>query len=97
MSYHQRRSKRLKGYNYYSNGIYFVTICVDHNEDILGRINNNKMVLNEFGIIARDEWIKTSQFRTYVELDTFIFMPNHIHGIIKIVPAVGATGSVAHF
>jgi REP element-mobilizing transposase RayT len=96
MSYHQRRSKRLKGYNYCSTGIYFVTICTDHSENVFGRIKNNKIILNKFGITAQNEWIKTSQIRTYVELDAFIIMPNHLHGILKILPAVGAIRWVAH-
>jgi REP element-mobilizing transposase RayT len=95
MSYHQRRSKRLKVYDYCSNGLYFITICTDFNDNVFGRIENEKVVLNNFGLIVKEEWIKTSQIRTNVELDAFIIMPNHIHGIIKIVPAVGAIGSIA--
>jgi putative transposase len=96
MSFHQRRSKRLIGYNYDSIGIYFVTICTNNNENTFGRIENKKVILNNFGLIAQDEWIRTPQIRTNVALDAFIIMPDHLHGIIKILPAVGATGSVAH-
>ena len=51
---------------------------------IFGHINNHKMVLNKNGLIARGEWIKTARIRTHVELDAFIVMPNHVHGIIVI-------------
>ena len=51
---------------------------------IFGKIKNGKMILNDFGIIARREWIRTARIRTYVELDAFIIMPDHVHGIIAI-------------
>jgi REP element-mobilizing transposase RayT len=51
---------------------------------ILGHIKNGKAVLIDSGIIACREWIKTAQIRTYVDIDAFIIMPNHIHGIIVI-------------
>ena len=41
-------------------------------------------MLNEFGIIARNEWMKSSEIRSEIELDEFIIMPNHIHGIVRI-------------
>ena len=84
MDYRKRRSIRLNGYNYCSSGIYFVTICTQGRENVFGRIENKKIVLNKFGIVARNEWIKTSHIRTYVELDAFIIMPNHVHGILVI-------------
>ncbi|HNR01719.1 MAG TPA: hypothetical protein PKK59_04215 [Anaerolineaceae bacterium] len=42
------------------------------------------MRLNDSGIIAREEWFRTTELRPYVDLfeDEFIVMPNHIHGII---------------
>ena len=82
MSYHQRRSKRLKGYNYCSTGIYFVTIRTKGIDNILGRIENRKVFLNKHGLIAYDEWINTSHIRTNVQLDAFIIMPDHIHTIL---------------
>jgi len=96
MSYHQRRSIRLRGYNYCSSGIYFVTIRTKDSDNIFGYIENRKVILNKFGKIAFDDWINISQIRTDMELDTFVIMPDHIHGIIKILPAVGATDPVAH-
>ena len=96
MSYHQRRSIRLRGYNYCSSGIYFITIRTSGIHSIFGHIQNRKVILNKFGKIAFDDWNNISQIRTNVELDTFIIMPDHIHGIIKFLPAVGATDPVAH-
>jgi hypothetical protein len=78
MSYHQRQSIRLRGYNYCSSGIYFVTIRTKDSDNIFGHIENRKVILNKFGKIAFDDWINISQIRTNVELDTFIIMPDHI-------------------
>jgi REP element-mobilizing transposase RayT len=84
MGYRGRRSIRLAWYDYRTVGFYFVTICTNNKENVFGWIENNKMVLNKYGIIARNEWIKISQIRTYVALDIFIIMPDHVHGILKI-------------
>jgi len=54
-----------------------------------------KNILNKYGVIARDEWVKIAQIRKNVQLDRFIIMPDHMHGIL-IIKNVGATGSVAH-
>ncbi len=88
----QRRSIRLKGYDYSQPGAYFVTI-VAHNRDCLfGRIMNKKIVLSKYGSVVEKEWRKTSKIRKEIELDTFIIMPNHLHGIFIILPSVRATG-----
>ena len=42
------------------------------------------MILNDFGKIVRDEWMRTAQIRKEIEIDEFIVMPNHFHGIIFI-------------
>jgi len=79
---HQRKSIRLKGYDYAQAGLYFITICVQNKACLFGNIVNNEMILNEYGQIAHAEWIKTAKIRPYVELGEFIVMPNHLHGII---------------
>ena len=79
---HHRRSIRLKGYDYSSSGAYFVTICVHNRQLMFGEISDGKIMLNEYGRIARQEWIRTPEIRGYVELDEFVIMPNHMHGII---------------
>lgn len=58
------------------------------------------MHLNGFGEIVREEWLRTAELRSNVELDAFVVMPNHVHGIIIITEtledlATGATQRVA--
>jgi REP element-mobilizing transposase RayT len=87
---HHRRSIRLKGYDYSQAGMYFITICCQDRACLFGEIVigaddvNPKMRLNEMGIIAQNEWLKTPFIRPNVELGDFVVMPNHIHGIIII-------------
>ncbi|PVD52769.1 hypothetical protein DC498_07510 [Terrimonas sp.] len=90
--HHHRRSIRLKGYDYSKAGLYFITICCQHKICRFGEIINKKMVLNEFGQIAYNEWIKLPERFPNFELDVFQIMPNHMHGIIALVgaPLAGA-------
>jgi putative transposase len=82
--YFNRHSIRLKGYDYTKNGAYFITICTHEHEGIFGKIENGRMLLNELGEIANACWMEIPKHFTGVELDEFIIMPNHIHGIIVV-------------
>jgi REP element-mobilizing transposase RayT len=96
---HHRRSIRLKGYDYSQAGLYFITICCKDKVCRFGEIENGKMILNEYGQIAYDEWAKLPERYPHVSNDVFQIMPNHVHGIIvldDVMPAaVGATLAVA--
>ncbi len=81
---HHRRSIRLQGYDYSQNGAYFITLCAQDRKPIFGKIVNGEMQLSPFGIIVRDEWLKTAEMRKNIEMDEFVVMPNHFHGIIVI-------------
>lgn len=81
---HHRRSIRLKGYDYSSEGLYFITLCVNDKKSLFGEIKNGEMILNQYGEIAREEWIRTTELRKNITLGDFIFMPNHMHCIISI-------------
>ena len=49
------------------------------------------MGLNALGQIVQEEWLRTPQIRSEIELDEFVIMPNHFHAIV-IITAVGAHG-----
>jgi len=80
----QRRSLRLKDYDYTQEGAYFVTICTHGHKCLFGGIVNGKMRLNSFGEIVHNEWISTAIVRNNVAIDAFIVMPNHLYGIIIV-------------
>ncbi len=78
----RKSSIRLRRWNYNWHGKYFVTICTLGMTEYFGEVRNGKMSLNNSGKIAKDIWMKTPEHYSYVQLDEFIVMPNHIHGII---------------
>ena len=54
---HNRRSYRLKVYDYSQAGLYLITICVKNKYCIFGNIVDSEMVLNDVGKIADDCWL----------------------------------------
>lgn len=81
---HDRRSIRLKNYDYSSEGLYFITLCSTQNLNVFGHIAKGEMNLNAFGKIAAEEWLASEFIRKNISLGAFIIMPNHMHGIISI-------------
>ncbi len=79
---HHRRSIRLRNYDYAQAGAYFVTICTWQRECLFGEIVEGEMALNELGSMAGAAWADLPNHYRHVELDTFVIMPSHIHGII---------------
>lgn len=87
---HRRRLIRLKGYDYSRAGAYFVTVCVRNKENSLGKIIDGKVVLSEIGKIAEKCWNEIPKHYLCVQIDKYVVMPNHIHGIIIIIDDIGA-------
>jgi REP element-mobilizing transposase RayT len=90
----------LKGFDYSQAGLYFITICCQDRFCYFGHVENDAMILNEYGRIAFDEWMKLPERFPNFELDVFQIMPNHIHAIISLTnpapaAAVRATLAVA--
>lgn len=81
---HHRRSIRLQGYDYSRPGSYFITICTYNREQLYGKIVNEKMVLNEYGKMVEKCWMEIPVHFPHVELDVYVVMPDHLHGIIVI-------------
>ena len=85
----ERKSNRLKKFDYSSAGYYFVTICVQDRACCFGDVINDKMVINEYGKIVEKFWFEIPKHNKNASLDIFQIMPNHLHGIVVINP-VGA-------
>jgi REP element-mobilizing transposase RayT len=81
---HHRRSIRLKGYDYAQAGAYFVTVCTKDRACLFGDVVDGEMRSNEFGQIAEWTWHDLPNHVPAIVLDTFVIMPNHVHGIILI-------------
>ncbi len=89
---HHRRSIRLRGHDYSRSGAYYVTICVEDDRCLLGEVVLGQMNENDAGRMVDRVWRSIPARFPAAELDEHIVMPNHFHGIIKIVgaPLVGA-------
>ena len=72
----QRHSIRLKGYDYSKPGAYFVTVCT-RNKSLL--FHNDQLQK-----IAIKCWSELPEHFANIELDEWVLMPNHLHGIVII-------------
>ena len=66
---HYRKSVRLKEYDYSKGGYYFVTICTFNRMNLFGKVNNQKIELNQFGKIIEEELIKSPIVRKEIKID----------------------------
>ena len=83
----RRKRLRLSEYDYATAGAYFVTICVRDRRCMFGTVVNNAMSLNSWGRIVEDCWYDLRVHYPTVDLDAFVVMPNHVHGILALKPA----------
>ncbi len=77
-------SARAEWWDYGNNAAYFVTICTGGREHYFGEIQNDIMYLSEMGKIAHQNWMEIPDHFSFIKLDVFVIMPNHIHGILVI-------------
>ena len=89
-----RRSLRLKDYDYAQAGAYFVTICTQDRACLFGAIVDGAMQLSDAGSTVEQCWSQIPEHFRDVVLDEFVVMPNHVHGILVINPAVPAVPAV---
>lgn len=81
---HRRRSIRLQGYDYSRPGAYFVTMVAQDWLCLFGDVVDGDMRLNEVGRIVVEAWEWLATRHPYVELDAYVVMPNHLHGIVVL-------------
>jgi REP element-mobilizing transposase RayT len=84
-----RRSIRLPGFDYSQSGAYFVTICTYRRQTIFGWVRKGAVELDALGAIAEEEWLRSVEIRAEIDLDEYVVMPNHLHGIVVIEKQVG--------
>ncbi len=81
-----RRSIRLSGYDYTTAGAYFVTLVTARRVNWFGKIQVGEMQYSPSGEIAQSEWIRLGIRFEGIALDEYVIMPNHLHGILWIMP-----------
>ncbi len=77
-------SARLPHWDYGNSAAYFITICTHTMEHYFGEIKNDEMHLNEIGKFAEEFWLEIPTQFPFAQLDVFVIMPNHMHGILII-------------
>jgi putative transposase len=90
-----RRNPRWHNYDYHQSGAYFVTICTHERLHLFGHVANEIMHLSAYGDIAAQDWTALTQHYPHLELDLFVVMPNHMHGILLFIdPAAASLSNV---
>ncbi len=72
---HNRHSIRLRNYDYSVQGLYFMTLCAKDREIYFNRNDIKEMIENT--------WLELKNKYPNIDLDEFVIMPNHMHGIRK--------------
>lgn len=78
----RKSSLRLPGFDYATDGAYYVTLCVQRRMCLLGDVVEREIALNDAGRMAESWWFATSEKFPRLELDEFVVMPNHMHGVL---------------
>ncbi|NWF89195.1 MAG: transposase [Ignavibacteriaceae bacterium] len=81
---HYRKSIRLKEYDYRNANWYYITICTGNRINWFGKIKESKIVLSQVGKKVKEYWEQIPMHFNYCDLDYYVIMPNHLHGIIII-------------
>ncbi|MFT4018000.1 MAG: hypothetical protein QM668_13625, partial [Agriterribacter sp.] len=89
-------STRLQNWDYRWNAPYFITICTLNREYYFGEIETGKMVLSKQGILADVLWHEIKNHAKNIDLDEFVIMPNHIHGILILTGNDGVHVETRH-
>src|SRR5437762_440972 len=86
-----RHSIRFRGYDYTQAGAYFVTVCTQGRESVLSKVENGEVRLTAQGVIVNECWNEIPHHFPEADLDVFVIMPNHLHGILIIANMVEPT------
>lgn len=88
---YRTRSARLENWDYGSHGLYYLTICTKGWVPYFGEMQPSKnngdgphLEFTSIGIIALNNWKAIPDFYSFVELDEYVFMPDHLHAILFI-------------
>ena len=89
-NYPNRKSPRLKGYDYSTTNAYLITICSHHHRMVFGSVIHGDELtpsickLSNYGEIAEQELLDLPRRYPFVSLDNYVIMPNHIHILFSL-------------
>ncbi len=82
MKNRQRKSLRLKHYDYSQCGAYFITVCTQNREHRFGAIVDRNMLLNDAGYMIEKWYFELENKFSGLQCDACIIMPNHVHFVV---------------
>ncbi len=80
---------RMDGRDYSRPGWYFVTLGADYHKHLFGTIQVCEMRANALGRLVERCWADIPGHYGHIELGAWQLMPNHFHGLVRIVRADG--------
>ena len=89
-----RKTIRLKCYDYRSAGVYHVTICARNRECIFGSIVNGSAILNNLGQVAYHNAELIPSRYPESRVIAFVIMPNHVHLLLELESVTDANYGV---
>jgi len=75
----------MQGFDYTVPRAYFVTVVTANRACIFGTIVDGAVYLNDLGNLVQKLWEEIPDHFPNVEIDPYMIMPNHMHGIITII------------
>jgi putative transposase len=81
---YDRDFHRLQWWDFSAPASYFITICIQNKEQILGHISDGEVHLSPHGEIVRAEILKIPDYHDRVLLGEWVIMPDHLHYIITL-------------
>ena len=82
---HNRRSVRIQGFDYLTPGAYFLTICTKDLRHSFGNVKGGQVCLSAAGEAVHNAWESMPKHFPHTDIDAFVVMPNHLHGILTIL------------
>jgi len=94
-----RKKIRLQGYDYSSDGAYFITMCIEGRHEMLRQIVGRGILdapfaeLTEYGknVVEAIKFLNNKNHN--INIEKYVIMPNHVHMIIIIHNEFNATGN----
>ena len=81
-----RKQIRMPGFDYNSNGAYFITVCTRDRKPILSKVSVGTtigrppdVILTKYGRTVEEAIQQIHVIYTSVHVDNYVIMPNHIH------------------
>ena len=75
---------RASSWDYSQAGAYFVTTVTHARIHLFGSVSEGVVRLNPAGQMVEKYWLELQSKYPQIELDSFVVMPNHVHGILNI-------------